>query len=993
MKKKIILVFPVLFLLISFLLLANFLKNTASADTVTSTHPLPYLTDWSAKYSAQEMELVKRGHAILPNFPLADAPSKTSYQIKTLLAAKQLNLPLSLNVTQFEQDLKNETKYKDKDRDPVTGLFTGSTAMTSANPLNIQLNNTFTSLLDPLGPQAQIDLWSEVAGDWSNKKTFRFFTEIYPNPVNVDIVSNNEAPRMSGAGLLGNSKRYQETYVDTELAPTDYTARMNFQNRVAGDGWIARYGAMFATWRNNMTNAAWKNNLKFIAYNGFGDPSFRGYSGWATFTSTHTTFQGAPLAATDTVPRTSYYPYVWDGAVPDVILDPISTITDSRLRSNDFNSMNWPFMLVEARRANPNFTFEMSAWDGHVPLCSVTNGAEPCSPLCTQAAGCPDKRQAYTLTGQTWSPERYAAMEEYSLWLTRAQGIRQLVTATVSWADNLPYFLALTKVVDRVHQNDILRDFWQNGELVENPVGHHPYQDTTATAGYTDEEIKIRDGIGRWFYLYSNLDEPNRVMVNGSLAGFKDYDVNHTDSSDPATNTNVDIPVFSLAYTKGTGTNQEWLVYTHSPKQNRTGVTITVPGFDDITVDVSIGGNFYHLKASDHSVNVVNDSAAVLTHLVLSPDSPIVAPGATQQFSVTGKDQYDGDFSTGTVTWSATGGTIDQTGLFSAGTIKGDYEITAQSGSLTQTYTIKVDNVLAHWSFNEGTGTYSADASGRNNGCYNKDGWIAQGKYNSAAQFNLDAIDPTKGSLGVYCDSDEFMTQPKDFTISAWVNLNKDLHNGYIAGDPAGNLKKSYGLGYGYGGTGTGNFSLFAGEIPCATCNNGGPGTAGVQIDTGSTLTLEQNRWYHVVGVFKSGTDGYLRLYVDDVLKKERTTGLPTSISYDSQDFSVGQNFSGAIDDVIIYNQALDPSLVIDMTVDKTSAPIGENIFYTLTYRNVSNQPLNDAVITDVLSDRLTLVSAPGAEINGQNLTWTIPSIPANSSPQNLEVQCIVNSP
>ena len=61
------------------------------------------------------------------------------------------------------------------------------------------------------------------------------------------------------------------------------------------------------------------------------------------------------------------------------------------------------------------------------------------------------------------------------------------------------------------------------------------------------------------------------------------------------------IPVFSLALRRG-DPSSEWLVYAHAPVEAQTGVTITIPGYGDITVDVPRAGAFYLVSESDGPV-------------------------------------------------------------------------------------------------------------------------------------------------------------------------------------------------------------------------------------------------------------------------------------------------------------------------------------------------------------------------------------------------------
>jgi hypothetical protein len=123
-----------------------------------------------------------------------------------------------------------------------------------------------------------------------------------------------------------------------------------------------------------------------------------------------------------------------------------------------------------------------------------------------------------------------------------------------------PWFLALAGDVDRVYQNDTLKYFWRKGELVPNHTYQHPYQ-----VGIP-EEYKNAD---RWFLLDTNLDPPRPWKLN------------------------TEIPVFSLALVTGEKGNRRWLVYAHSPLEDRKNVEITIPDYGKITVDVPVAGAFY----------------------------------------------------------------------------------------------------------------------------------------------------------------------------------------------------------------------------------------------------------------------------------------------------------------------------------------------------------------------------------------------------------------
>jgi hypothetical protein len=79
------------------------------------------------------------------------------------------------------------------------------------------------------------------------------------------------------------------------------------------------------------------------------------------------------------------------------------------------------------------------------------------------------------------------------------------------------------------------------------------------------------------------------------------------------------------------------------------------------------------------------------TTITVAPASATVVAGGTQQFSATVKDQFGAIFSP-TLTWSVNGGgTIDSTGLFTAGSVAGGpFTVTASAGSASGTAAVSV---------------------------------------------------------------------------------------------------------------------------------------------------------------------------------------------------------------------------------------------------------------------------------------------------------------
>ncbi len=73
------------------------------------------------------------------------------------------------------------------------------------------------------------------------------------------------------------------------------------------------------------------------------------------------------------------------------------------------------------------------------------------------------------------------------------------------------------------------------------------------------------------------------------------------------------------------------------------------------------------------------------TSVTITPTPAILAAGAAQQFAAVVIDQFGNSIGSPLLSWSATGGTVSGTGLFTAGTSGGAYTVTATSGSVSAT--------------------------------------------------------------------------------------------------------------------------------------------------------------------------------------------------------------------------------------------------------------------------------------------------------------------
>ena len=82
----------------------------------------------------------------------------------------------------------------------------------------------------------------------------------------------------------------------------------------------------------------------------------------------------------------------------------------------------------------------------------------------------------------------------------------------------------------------------------------------------------------RWFRLDTALDPP------------------------PPWKLGTDLQVFGLALVQGKAPTRQWLVYGHSPLIERKSVSVTIPRYKQITVDIPVAVAFYQVAETTGKV-------------------------------------------------------------------------------------------------------------------------------------------------------------------------------------------------------------------------------------------------------------------------------------------------------------------------------------------------------------------------------------------------------
>jgi hypothetical protein len=205
---------------------------------------------------------------------------------------------------------------------------------------------------------------------------------------------------------------------------------------------------------------------------------------------------------------------------------------------------------------------------------------------------------------------------------------------------------------------------------------------------------------------------------------------------------------------------------------------------------------------------------------------------------------------------------------------------------------------IAHWSFDENTGTSSTyDISGNGNtgslqGSMTESDWVP-GKFGSALDFD--------GSNDRITITDTTDLEPNTLTVAAWI---KTIQSGtnyigvvdkYTGGD-AGYMLDFNPPGY----TNKARFSIRSATTDYAAVSNNSP-------------SINDGVWHYLVGTYDNSD---LKIYIDGVLGDSQNIGAVT-INYDTHDVYIGGDdvstnyIDGQIDEVKIYDYARTPAQIV----------------------------------------------------------------------------------
>ena len=358
-----------------------------------------------------------------------------------------------------------------------------------------------------------------------------------------------------------------------------------------------------------------------------------------------------------------------------------------------------------------------------------------------------------------------------------------------------------------------------------------------------------------------------------------------------------------------------------------------------------------------------------LVSIAVTPGSPSIVNGATQQFTATGtySDNSQQNLS-GSATWSSSStavATINSTGLATAvGT--GSTTIQATSGSIhgstTLTVSAQLPGLVGYWAFDAGSGTTAVDSSGNgyNATLVNGVSWVT-GKIGDAVSAN--GVNQYVSIAAVNVSTTNAVT------VSLWTNRTYSTSGGTLV-EATSNFNSS-----------TTGFGLFPDDLTCHGIQ------ADVHGDVGYTANCynapSSGVWHHIAVIYDKSQTGAneVKLYIDGLLQTatqnlyaaNNTNNFGNNPLYVFARGGASEFSSGIVDDLRIYSRALSASeiqqiyngpVLQSVTVTPANPWISkgatEQFTATGTYSDGSQQNLSSTATWTSSSTTVASVSSVG---------------------------------
>jgi hypothetical protein len=537
-----------------------------------SHHPLPLYSNWGVHAESDSYQIdnyLKQGWYWLPVIGLKEYEAKAEYVdgiYKPLFSfCKQARLPITFWTTQIQAQSFTDSQF--------------NTRPDSTNPCVLQVNGLYN--LDGYGKNEFLTPWPpdptvydqigqefvtlDPALDWMQAQ--------WASPLKIIIINNNESSHRRHQlhhAVDGDPQRGDARFValyGADWNPNDFADRDQLL-AYQGTAIAGLYGRMFTAF-NNALLPGWSSVVSHVGYGlGFGEAYGR-YYGWVDY---------------ETITQTDINPMMspWDGGSP--------ATGYINWPGPEFHFQCWSPMMGLSNQSqckalwyqkDPEWWDELSIWEGGPEKIYGENGTEQSPNYADQDAypyATIDTNNGRDLYGAKLmlTPEKFSAYMRVAIWSNRPRVVRHLFGSSypTSWIDTWN----VHEVIRQIWETPLLTQFWRSAELVVNTAQVHPYWDTLLPSSPIDETK-------RWIFLTCSTDPNwNAPVLNDRLYAI--------------------VPVYAIAMKTGTAPSREWLLITTPTIEDTSSVTITIPDYQNVTLDLTVGGQYWHIVEGQAPVEV-----------------------------------------------------------------------------------------------------------------------------------------------------------------------------------------------------------------------------------------------------------------------------------------------------------------------------------------------------------------------------------------------------
>ena len=332
------------------------------------------------------------------------------------------------------------------------------------------------------------------------------------------------------------------------------------------------------------------------------------------------------------------------------------------------------------------------------------------------------------------------------------------------------------------------------------------------------------------------------------------------------------------------------------------------PDGKKVVIDSPHGGNGRQLYLIDVSEFTKGGVVAGQNQSVLLPTNTVTLSATS---TMTGSPEFLWTQLSGpTATITSPSSLETSVTLSTAGTYVFRLTGTTAADSSSDTATVNLypqpasgTGLVGHWVMNEGSGTSLFDISGNSHHAALTEGVNA---------FDSDTLEGTHclqldGSNHAEVADNSTLSITGPITLAAWVRASDTGARGIVSKyrSESPNIdQRSYNL-------------QLSSRKPQLVISSDGKFSGGSAVSVTSAWDLPLDQWVHLAASYTPGDS--MKLYINGTLDTQRTTGVPTQIADTAAPLWIGQQFSnadgnrwkGCLDDVRIYNRALDDSEII----------------------------------------------------------------------------------